>query len=35
VPWTRRRIDRIALFRAKPGLTLREDFTLSDEEMNT
>jgi len=35
VPWTRRRIDRIALFRAKPGLTLRDDFTLSDEEMNT
>lgn len=35
VPWTRRRIDRIALFRAKPGLTLRDDYTLSDEEMNT
>ncbi|MDZ7905387.1 MAG: hypothetical protein U5N55_06175 [Cypionkella sp.] len=35
VPWTRRRIDRIALFRAKPGLILRENFTLSDEEMNT
>jgi hypothetical protein len=35
VPWTRRRIDRIALFRAKLGLTLRDDFTLSDEEMNT
>ncbi len=35
VPWTRRRIDRIALFRAKPGITLRDDFTLSDEEMNT
>jgi hypothetical protein len=35
VPWTRRKIDRIALFRAKPGLTLRDDFTLSDEEMNT
>jgi hypothetical protein len=35
VPWTRRRIDRIALFRAKPGLELRDDFTLNDEEMNT
>ena len=35
VPWTRRKIDRIALFRAKPGLRLAADFTLSDEEMNT
>lgn len=35
VPWMRRRIDRIALFRAKQGLTLRDDFTVSDEEMNT
>ncbi len=35
VAWTRRRIDRIALFRAKPGLTMRPDLTLSDEEMNT
>ena len=35
VPYTRRKIDRIALFRAKPGLRLRTDFTLSDEEMNT
>ena len=35
VPWTRRKIDRIALFRAKQGLRLRPDFTLSDEEMNT
>lgn len=35
IPYTRRRIDRISLFRAKPGLRLREDFTLSDEEMNT
>lgn len=35
VPWTRRRIDRLALFRAKSGLSLRDDFTLSDEEMNT
>ncbi len=35
VPWTRRKIDRIALFRAKPGLRLRPDFTLTHEEMNT
>jgi hypothetical protein len=35
VPWTRRKIDRIALFRAKQGLRLRPDFTLTDEEMNT
>lgn len=35
IPVPRRKIDRIALFRAKPGLTLRADFTLSDEEMNT
>ena len=35
VPETRRRIDRIPLFRARPGLCLREDFTLSEEEMNT
>lgn len=35
VAWERRRIDRISLFRAKPGLRLRPDLTLSDEEMNT
>ncbi|MFN3282429.1 MAG: hypothetical protein ACK40I_12305 [Tabrizicola sp.] len=35
VPYNRRRIDRISLFRAKPGLVLRPDFTLSEEEMNT
>ena len=35
IPAPRRKIDRIALFRAKPGLTLRPDFTLSDEEYNT
>ncbi|WP_300014926.1 hypothetical protein [uncultured Roseobacter sp.] len=35
VPYTRRKIDRIALFRAKPGLELREDHTFSDEEYNT
>lgn len=35
VPPARRRIDRIALFKAKPGLRLRPDFTFSDEEYNT
>ncbi|MDZ4311786.1 MAG: hypothetical protein U1A24_14670 [Cypionkella sp.] len=35
IPVPRRKIDRIALFRTKPGLTLRPDFTLSDEEYNT
>jgi hypothetical protein len=35
VPYPRRKIDRISLFRAKPGVKLLSDFTLSDEEMNT
>jgi len=35
VPVLRRKIDRISLFRAKEGLTLRPDFTFSDEEYNT
>ena len=35
VPQTRRKIDRISLFRAKKGLTLRPDLTFSDEEYNT
>jgi hypothetical protein len=35
VPPARRKIDRIALFRAKPGLRLRDDHTFSDEEYNT
>ena len=35
IPVPRRKIDRIALFRTKPGLELRADFTLSDEEYNT
>jgi hypothetical protein len=35
VPMVRRKIDRIALFRARAGLTLRDDFTFSDEEYNT
>lgn len=35
IPFARRKIDRISLFRAKPGLKLLPDFTLTDEEMNT
>jgi len=35
VPAARRKIDRIALFRTKPGLVLRPNFTFSDEEYNT
>lgn len=35
VPPARRKIDRIGIFRAKPGLELRPDHTLSDEEYNT
>lgn len=35
VPYQRRKIDRICLFRAKPGLKLRPDFTFNDEEYNT
>ena len=35
IPEGRRRIDRIALFRAKPGLRLRADHTLNDPEYNT
>jgi len=35
IPLPRRKIDRIAIFRAKPGLILRPDFTFSDEEYNT
>ncbi|WP_022702513.1 hypothetical protein [Pseudorhodobacter ferrugineus] len=35
IPAARRKIDRIALFRTKPGLILRPDFTFSDEEYNT
>jgi hypothetical protein len=31
----KRKIDRVGLFQAQPGLRLREDHTLSDEEMNT
>ena len=35
IPWERRRIDRISLFRAARGLRMDPDFTLNDEEMNT
>ena len=35
VPPTRRKIDRIALFRARKGLRIRWDHTFSDEEYNT
>ncbi|MEO0767793.1 MAG: hypothetical protein AAFY75_17440, partial [Pseudomonadota bacterium] len=35
VPEPRRKIDRISLFRAKPGLRLRPDHTFNDEEYNT
>jgi hypothetical protein len=35
IPVPRRKIDRIALFRSKPDLVLRPDFTFSDEEYNT
>lgn len=35
IPPKRRKIDRICLFKTRPDLTLRPDFTLSDEEMNT
>jgi len=35
IPEDRRRIDRIGLFRAKPGLRLRADHTFSEAEYNT
>lgn len=35
IPKARRRIDRIALFRAEPGLELRADHTFNIEEYNT
>ncbi len=35
IPEARRRIDRIPLFRAKPGLKLLADQTFNDEEYNT
>lgn len=35
IPQASRKIDRIALFRARPGLRLRPDHTFNDEEYNT
>lgn len=35
VPPARRKIDRIALFKAKEGLKLRDDHTFNDQEYNT
>lgn len=35
IPKAPQKIDRIGLFRAKPGLRLRSDHTFSDEEYNT
>ena len=35
IPPARRKIDRIAIFRSKPGLALRTDHTFNDEEYNT
>ena len=35
LPWDRRRIDRIPLFQAQPGLEMLPDHTLNDAEMNT
>jgi hypothetical protein len=35
VPWKKRKIDRIGLFRARPGLKLRADHTFNDPEYNT
>ena len=35
IPVPRRRIDRVSLFRAKPGLKLRADHTFNDPEYNT
>lgn len=35
LPYAKRRIDRVALFRAEKGLTMDEEQLLSDEELNT
>ena len=35
IPWARRRIDRVSLFRPQKGLQLRADHTFSVEEYNT
>ncbi len=35
VPVERRKIDRVSLFKTKPGLRMRDDHTFDDEEYNT
>ncbi len=35
VPYERRRIDRIAIFKSKPGLRIKPNHTFSDQEYNT
>ncbi len=35
IPETRRKIDRIALFKTKPGLVLQDNHTFNDDEYNT
>ncbi len=35
IPLSRRRIDRVSMFRAKPGLVLNADHTFNDPEYNT
>jgi len=35
VPWLRRRIDRISLFKAAPGLKMLSDYTFNEAEYNT
>lgn len=35
IPWMRRRLDRVTLFRPQKGLRMRVDFTFSNEEYNT
>ena len=35
IPWEKRRIDRISMFKATKGLTIGADLRLSDPEMNT
>jgi len=35
MPWARRKIDRVSIFKAKKGLKLAADFTFNEPEMNT
>ncbi|MFK7874272.1 MAG: hypothetical protein AB8B71_00620 [Paracoccaceae bacterium] len=35
IPENKRKIDRITLFKAKPGLTMQPDYTFNDDEYNT